>query len=115
MNGKVLEGMADIRDESSSDGTRVVVELKRGAMAQVVLNNLYKHTQLQTTFGANMLAIDQGRPKVMTLKDLFRSYTDHRFEVITRRTQFDLAKAEARKHILDGLLSRWTIWMRWSP
>ncbi|HOE60865.1 MAG TPA: DNA gyrase subunit A [Kiritimatiellia bacterium] len=104
VNGKVLEGISDIRDESSSDGIRVVVELKRGAMAQVVLNNLYKHTQLQTTFGANMLAIDQGRPKVMTLKDLFRSYTDHRFEVITRRTQFDLAKAEARKHILDGLL-----------
>ncbi|MDX9867191.1 MAG: DNA gyrase subunit A [Kiritimatiellia bacterium] len=104
VNDKVLEGVSDIRDESSSDGIRVVVELKRGAMAQVVLNNLYKHTQLQTTFGANMLAIDQGRPKVMTLKDLFRSYTDHRFEVITRRTRFDLAKAEARKHILDGLL-----------
>jgi len=104
VNEKIIEGISDIRDESSSDGIRVVVELKRGAMAQVVLNNLYKHTQLQTTFGANMLAIDQGRPKVMTLKELFRCYVDHRFEVITRRTKFELAKAEARKHILEGLL-----------
>ena len=104
VNEKIIEGISDIRDESSSDGIRVVVELKRGAMAQVVLNNLYKHTQLQTTFGANMLAIDQGRPKVMNLKELFRCYVDHRFEVITRRTKFELAKAEARKHILEGLL-----------
>ena len=104
VNEKVIEGISDIRDESSSDGIRVVIELKRGALGQVVLNNLYKHTQLQTTFGANMLAIDQGRPKVMTLKELFRCYVDHRFEVITRRTRFELAKAEARKHILDGLL-----------
>lgn len=104
VNNKVIEGISDIRDESSSAGIRVVVELKRGAMGQVVLNNLYKHTQLQTTFGANMLAIDQGRPKVMTLKELFRCYVDHRFEVITRRTKFELAKAEARKHILEGLL-----------
>jgi len=104
VNEKVLEGIADIRDESSSDGIRVVVELKRGAIGQVVLNNLYKHTQLQTTFGAIMLALDQGRPKVMTLKELFRCYVDHRFEVITRRTRFELAKAEARKHILEGLL-----------
>ena len=104
VNEKAIEGISDIRDESSSDGIRVVVELKRGAMAQVVLNNLYKHTQLQTTFGANMLAIDQGRPKVMNLKELIRCHVDHRFEVITRRTQFDLDKAEARKHILEGLL-----------
>jgi len=104
VNEKVIEGISDIRDESSNDGIRVVVELKRGAMGQVVLNNLYKHTQLQTTFGAIMLAIDQGRPKVMNLKELFRAYVDHRFEVITRRTKFELAKAEARKHILEGLL-----------
>ena len=104
VNEKVIEGISDIRDESSSDGIRVVVELKRGAIGQVVLNNLYKHTQLQTTFGAIMLAIDQGRPKVMNLKELFRAYVDHRFEVITRRTKFELAKAEARKHILEGLL-----------
>ncbi|HRR35282.1 MAG TPA: DNA gyrase subunit A, partial [Kiritimatiellia bacterium] len=104
VNEKVIEGISDIRDESSSDGIRVVIELKRGAMGQVVLNNLYKHTQLQTTFGANMLAIDQGRPKVMTLKELIRSHVDHRFDVLTRRTRFELAKAEARKHILEGLL-----------
>ncbi|MDD4018338.1 MAG: DNA gyrase subunit A [Kiritimatiellae bacterium] len=104
VNEKTVEGISDIRDESSSDGIRVVIELKRGAMGQVVLNNLYKHTQLQTTFGANMLAIDQGRPKVMNLKELFRCYVDHRFEVITRRTKFELAKAEARQHILEGLL-----------
>jgi DNA gyrase subunit A len=104
VNEKIIEGISDIRDESSSDGIRVVIELKRGALGQVVLNNLYKHTQLQTTFGANMLAIDQGRPKVLTLKELFRCYVDHRFEVITRRTKFELAKAEARKHILEGLL-----------
>ena len=104
VNSKVIEGITDIRDESSSDGIRVVIELKRGAMGQVVLNNLYKHTQLQTTFGAIMLAINQGRPKVMNLKELIRCHVDHRFEVLTRRTQFELAKAEARKHILDGLL-----------
>ena len=104
VNEKVIEGISDIRDESSSDGIRVVIELKRGALGQVVLNNLYKHTQLQTTFGAIMLALDQGRPKVMNLKELFRCYVDHRFEVITRRTQFELGKAEARKHILEGLL-----------
>jgi len=103
VNEKVIEGISDIRDESKSD-IRVVIELKRGAIGQVVLNNLYKHTQLQTTFGAIMLAIDQGRPKVMNLKELFRCYVDHRFTVITRRTIFDLAKAEARKHILEGLL-----------
>jgi len=104
VNEKVVEGISDIRDESSNDGIRVVVELKRGAIGQVVLNNLYKHTQLQTTFGANMLALDQGRPKVMNLKELIRCFVDHRFEVITRRTQFELKKAEARKHILEGLL-----------
>ncbi len=104
VNEKVIEGISDIRDESSSAGIRVVVELKRNVMAQIVLNNLYKHTQLQTTFGANMLAIDHGRPKVMNLKEMFRCYVDHRFEVITRRTRFELDKAKARKHILEGLL-----------
>jgi len=103
VNEKVIEGISDIRDESKED-IRVVVELKRSAIGQVVLNNLYKHTQLQTTFGAIMLAIDHGRPKVMNLKELFRCYVDHRFEVITRRTRFELAKAEARKHIVEGLL-----------
>ena len=100
---KVIEGISDIRDESKKD-IRIVVELKRDAMAEIVLNRLYRHTQLQTTFGANMLAIDKGRPRVLTLKDFFKAYVDHRFEVITRRTRFELRKAEARKHILDGLL-----------
>ena len=105
VNNKVIEGISDIRDESSSEGIRVIVELKRGVMGQVVLNHIYKHTRLQMTFGAIMLAIDQNRPKVMNLKELMRCYVDHRFEVITRRTRFELAKAEARKHILEGLLT----------
>jgi DNA gyrase subunit A len=104
VNNKELEGISDIRDESSSKGIRVIVEIKRGAIGQIVLNALYKHTQLQTTFGANMLAIDDNRPKVMNLKELIRCHVDHRFEVITRRTAFELRKAEARRHILEGLL-----------
>ena len=104
VNNKVIEGISDIRDESSSEGIRVIIELKRGVIGQVVLNHLYKHTHLQMTFGAIMLAIDQNRPKVMNLKELIRCYIDHRFEVITRRTRFELDKAEARKHILEGLL-----------
>ena len=100
---KVIEGISDIRDESKAD-VRIIVELKRDAVGQIVLNNLYRHTELQTTFGAIMLAIDGGRPKILNLKDFFRCYTDHRFEVITRRTRFELKKAEARRHILDGLL-----------
>jgi len=100
---KVLEGISDIRDESKDD-IRIIVELKRDAVGEIVLNHLYKHTELQTTFGAIMLAIDGGRPKILNLKDFFRCYVDHRFDVITRRTRFELRKAQARKHILDGLL-----------
>ena len=100
---KVIEGVSDIRDESKDD-IRIVVEIKKGAMGEVVLNHLYKHTSLQTTFGAIMLAIVGGRPKILNLKEFFKCYVDHRFEVITRRTRFELRKAEARKHILDGLL-----------
>ncbi len=100
---KKLEGISDLRDESNKDGIRVVIELKRGVVAKVVLNNLYKHTQLQTTFGAIMLAIDHGRPKIMNLKELLEAYLDHRYDVIKRRTQFELDKAEARAHILEGL------------
>ena len=100
---KVIEGISDIRDESKDD-IRIVVEIKKGAMGEVVLNHLYKHTALQSTFGAIMLAIVGGRPKILTLKDYFKCYVDHRFEVITRRTRFELKKAEARKHIIDGLL-----------
>ncbi len=104
VNDKTLEGISDIRDESSSKGgMRVVVELKRGAVAKVVLNNLFKHTQLQVTFGAILLALDHGQPKVMNLKELLQCFVAHRFEVITRRTRFELEKAEARAHILEGL------------
>jgi DNA gyrase subunit A len=98
---KIIDGIRDIRDESKED-IRVVIELKRDAMPQVVLNQLYKHTQLQTTFGAIMLALDRGRPKVMNLKQLMRCFIDHRIDVITRRTKFELRKAEERCHILEG-------------
>ena len=101
---KVLVGISDIRDESSKDGIRVVVEIKRDAMANVLLNNIYKHTQMETTFGAIMLAIHDGRPKVMNLQELLRAFLDHRLEVVTRRVEFDLEKAEARAHILEGYI-----------
>ncbi|MBO7165906.1 MAG: DNA gyrase subunit A, partial [Kiritimatiellae bacterium] len=100
---KVIEGISDVRDESSED-IRIIIDLKRDAVGQIVLNHLYRHTELESTFGAIMLAIDQGRPKILNLKDFFRCYVNHRVEVITRRTKFLLAKAEARKHIVDGLL-----------
>ena len=100
---KVITGISDIRDESKAD-IRIVIELKRDAIGEIVLNHLYKHTQLKTTFGAIMLAIVGGRPKILNLKELFACYVDHRFEVITRRTRFELKKAQARKHIVDGLL-----------
>jgi DNA gyrase subunit A len=101
---KKIDGISDLRDESDKDGIRVVVELKRGAIGTVVLNNLYKQTQLSVTFGAIMLAIDHGRPRVMNLKDMMKCFIDHRFEVLTRRTKFELREAEARAHILEGLL-----------
>ena len=103
VHNKVIEGIADLRDESNKEGIRIVVELKRGVVPKVILNQIYKHTQLQTTFGAIMLAIDHGKPRVMNLKELMRCFIDHRFEVVTRRTEFDLAKAEARAHIVEGL------------
>ncbi len=100
---KRIEGISGVRDESDKDGIRVVVELKRDAMPNVVLNQLYKGTSLQTTFGVIMLALDKGVPKVMNLKELLERYIDHRHEIIVRRTQSDLDAAEARAHILDGL------------
>ncbi len=100
---KTLEGVSDLRDESNKDGIRIVLELKRGVVPKVVLSNLYKHTQLQVTFGAILLALDHGRPRVMNLKELLHIYLQHRFEVTTRQTRFDLEKAEARAHILEGL------------
>jgi DNA gyrase subunit A len=100
---KTIEGISDLRDESDRDGMRIVIELKRGEMSEVVLNNLYKHTQLQMSFGIIMLAIVGGRPKVMSLLELIETFTDFRREVIRRRTEFELRKAEARYHILEGL------------
>ncbi len=100
---KKLEGITDIRDESDKDGIRVVVELKRGVIPSVVLNNIYKHTPLETTFGAILLAIDKGRPREMNLRELMQCFIEHRFEVVTRRVRFDLDKAKARAHILEGL------------
>ncbi len=100
---KTIEGISDIRDESDRDGMRIVIEIKRGADANVVLNQLYKHSQLETTFGIIMLAIDKKQPKVMTLKEVLNYYLAHRKEVIVRRTKFDVEKAKARAHILEGL------------
>jgi DNA gyrase subunit A len=98
-----ITGISDIRDESDRDGIRVVFELHRDAQPQVVLNQLYKHTQMQSTFGANMVALVDGRPKLLNLKELLEVFLEHRVEVITRRTKFDLAQAEERAHILEGL------------
>jgi len=100
---KVIEGISDLRDESDRDGMRIVIELKRGEMPEVILNNLYKHTPLQSSFGIIMLAIVGGRPKVMTLLEMVESFVEFRREVVRRRVEFELRKAEARHHILEGL------------
>src|SRR5688500_14954547 len=100
---KTIEGISDIRDESDRDGMRIVIELKRGEMSDVLLNNLYKHTALQSSFGIIMLAIVGGRPRVLTLTELIDTFVEFRREVVRRRTEFQLRKAEARRHILDGL------------
>ncbi len=103
VNGKKIEGVADIRDESDREGMRAVIEVKRGEHPEVVLNNLYKHTQLQTSFGIIMLAIVDKQPKVLNLLDIMRYFISHRQDVIKRRTRFELKKAEHRAHILEGL------------
>ncbi|WP_273453319.1 DNA gyrase subunit A [Nevskia ramosa] len=100
---KKIEGITDLRDESDKDGMRMVIELRRGENAEVVLNNLYQQTQLQTVFGINMVALDDGQPKTMGLKQLLEIFLRHRREVVTRRTQFLLNKARDRAHILEGL------------
>ncbi len=104
VNAKKLEGIADLRDESDREGIRVVVDLKRGELPEIVLNNLYKHTALQTSFGIIMLAIVDKQPKVLTLIEMMKYFISHRQDVIRRRTRFDLKKAEARAHILEGLM-----------
>jgi len=103
VNGKKLEGISDLRDESDREGMRIVIELKRDAVPAVVLNQLYKHTQMQTTFGAIMLALVDGAPKEMTLKELLEHFIEHRHTVIVRRTDSELKRAQDREHILEGL------------
>ncbi len=98
-----IKGISDIRDESDRDGIRVVIDIKRGEIAEVVLNQLYKHTPMDTSFGIIMLALVRNQPRVMPLKEIINHFIEHRKEVVTRRTQFELAKAEARLHILEGL------------
>lgn len=104
VNEKRIEGISDMRDESTQKGLRLVIELKKGVIPQVVLNNLYKFTSLQTTFGANNLALVNGVPKCLSLREMLRHYIDHQVDVVTRRTRFDLKKAQARAHILEGYL-----------
>ncbi len=103
VNDKKIEGIADLRDESDRDGMRIVVEPKRDAVPQIVINALYKHTSLQESFGVNMLAIIDGRPKLLNLKEILEAFLEHRRETVTRRTAYELRKAEERLHILEGL------------
>lgn len=104
IHDKVITGVSDVRDESDKDGLRVVLELKRGEIPDVTFNQLYKNTDLQVTFGCNMLALDKGLPRTMNIKHFMGAWIDHRMEVIRRRTRYELAKAEARAHILEGYL-----------
>jgi DNA gyrase subunit A len=102
VNEKKIEGIADIRDESDREGMRIVIELRRDGVAEIIINQLYKHTALQESFGVNLLAIVDGRPKLLTLKEALKAFIEHRKEVVTRRTAYDLRKAEERLHILEG-------------
>lgn len=104
VNEKTIPGISDIRDESDKEGMRVVLELKRGEIPDVTINQLYKFTDLQVTFGCNMLALDKGLPRVMNIKQFLTSWIEHRIDVVRRRTRFELAKAEARAHLLEGYL-----------
>lgn len=104
INDKKLEGISDIRDESDRDGLRIVYDLKRDAIPNIVLNNLYKYTQLQTSFSVNNIALVKGRPETLNLKDIIVHYVDHRHEVVVRRTQYELNEAEKRAHILEGYI-----------
>lgn len=104
INDKKIEGISDLRDESDRDGYRVVYDLKKDAIANIVLNNLYKYTQLQSSFGINNVALVKGRPQTLNLKDLIKYFVEHRHEVVVRRTKYELAEAEKRAHILEGYL-----------
>jgi DNA gyrase subunit A len=104
VNARKIEGISNVNDESDREGTRIVYELKRDAVANIVLNKLYKHTQLQTAFNVNNIALVKGRPKLLDVKELIRRFVEHRHEVVVRRTQYELRQAEDRAHILEGLL-----------
>lgn len=104
INDKQITGISDLRDESDKDGMRVVIELKKGEIPDVIINQLYKFTDLQITFGCNMLALDRGLPRLMNVKQMIAAWIDHRIEVVRRRTRFELNKAEARAHVLEGYL-----------
>ena len=104
VNEKKIEGISNVNDESGREGMRVVYDLKRDAMSNVVLNKLYKYTSLQTSFNVNNIALVKGRPKMLNIKDLIRHFVDHRHEVVVRRTQYELEQAEKRAHILEGLI-----------
>ena len=103
VRGKLIEGISELRDESDKDGMRVVIELKRGEVADVVLNNLYKQTPMESVFGVNMVALQDGQPRLLNLKDFIEAFLRHRREIVTRRTVFELRKARERGHILEGL------------
>lgn len=104
INSKSITGIADLRDESDKEGMRIVIELKRGEIAEVIINQLYKFSDLQVTFGCNMLALDKGLPRTMSIKHMIAAWIEHRIDVVRRRTRFELNKAEARAHILEGYL-----------
>lgn len=104
INNKVITGISDLRDESDKDGLRIVLELKRNEMPEVIINQLYKFSDLQVTFGCNMLALDKGLPRTMNIKHFIDAWIEHRMEVVRRRTRFELKKAEARVHVLEGYL-----------
>lgn len=104
INDKTITGISDLRDESDKDGMRIVIELKKGEFSEVIINQLYKFSDLQVTFGCNMLALDKGLPRVMNVKQMIAAWVEHRMDVIRRRTRFELNKAEARAHILEGYL-----------
>ncbi|MGE4320203.1 MAG: DNA gyrase subunit A [Acholeplasmataceae bacterium] len=104
VKNKIVDGITDLRDESNRKGMRIVIELRRDVEPEIVLNNLYKYTQLQSTFGINMIALVKGQPMMVTLKDILKNYLEHQIVVVNRRAIYDLDKAEAREHILEGLL-----------
>ena len=101
---KIIDGITDLRDESNRKGMRIIIEIRRDANVNVILNNLYKHTQMQTTYSVNMIALDHGQPRVLNIKQILECYVKHQIEVVTRRTKYDLDKAKARLHIVEGLL-----------